>query len=470
MSLSLAFGGVRNKFFAKSKQVKPADESNSKSLLGKIAYVSARLKNKVVDIATTNMNAEIILNAAQALTQSVKSRIQHLRTMSREDRAWAFGTVGLGMVAKTVVLSASGLASGGSTLIVAAVGGATLGLVKSGISVYRDYKKNDEINPAQPFWSTKTLMTTVSHAALSTATAGAFEAIEMATGINVGQKIAEGVGHVASQAFNKAATAVKITESVGLSLLKALTHFIPNAGAAELVSTGPVATPRMALPSTSQILPTVVEPSTIPSPITQDIARAREIARQMATAVATAKTPEEVAHEAIRKASSAVAQDKLTDSYTKERLHKLILDTTGMVADKDATVSELARQFYGTNSDAFLKGIQQQAPQIKIQNLAGSCTTAIPNKPQSTHIVSTICHKFKAMMAGTDIVVVEDTNNPDPKAGVQVYHRGVVPAPGGVETPKSTQDFMMDNITGPNGDIPYAIENAVAKLAEIQPQ
>ncbi len=480
MSLSMTFGGV-NKFFQRPQAAKPEVESNSKGLLSRIADVSTRLKNKAIEIATTDINAESMASAAQVLTKAVKKSVQHVRSMSREDWAWAGGTIGLGIVAKTAVLAATGLATGGTTLAAAAVGGATVGLVKSGVKIYRDYKKNEIENPAQSFWSTKTLMTSVSHAALSTATFGLFEGVEAVTGVNVGQKIAQGVGSIASNAFDKVATGVKTTQSIGWSLLKALTNLIPSADAAELprpaANLSPVAAAPVAVPAPAPAVVTSAQQASLPPQVSKDIAAAREVGKQMALAAAQAKTPAEIAQEAIKKASAAVAQQKLTDSYVQQRLSDLILRTTGVAPASNASALELSKQFlaqgnhdHRIDAQTFVKAITQQAPQIKVENLAGSCTTAIPNKPQSTHVINTICHKFKAMMGGADIVVVEDTNNPDVKSGVQVYHRGVVSAPGGVETAKPTHDFMMDNITGPDGDIPHAIEKAVAKLAEVQPQ
>ncbi len=182
------------------------------------------------------------------------------------------------------------------------------------------------------------------------------------------------------------------------------------------------------------------------------------------------ETSKQIADRMIAKAALIVPQTELTHHYTTERLRQLIKDTTGIDAPENATPIELSQQFHASNPEAFLKGIEQQAPQINADHLAVSCETEIPQKKSALNIINTICQKFKPNMDGNDIAVLRDINNPDPEKGLQVFYRKAVSAIGGIETKQSTEAFTHEFITGPDAAVQEMAEAALEQAEKVIPQ
>ncbi len=181
------------------------------------------VKDNLAASITTKINKETLGMAAEKLTQSVQTSVQKIANHISENKGMMAASAATGFLAKLAV-GAAVTASGGSLLLIgvagAAASGAAVGLLKS----YVDYKKEAAYQPKtklfaeyQPkvtnkFWTLKTLKNTVSGAAMSTATFGAFDVIERMTGVNVGQSIFDMAGRGLSATFNAASRVAEIAQ------------------------------------------------------------------------------------------------------------------------------------------------------------------------------------------------------------------------------------------------------------------
>ena len=281
-----------------------------RGLFARARDVSNNLTNKAIEIAQTDNKLE---KAASALTNSVKAALNS----SREDYAWMALTVAAGIGAKLGAFAALNIASGG-TLTAALVGGAAVGLTKSLITAYRDSKKHDGVS----FFSKKTLMTTASTTALSVATFGALGGFESLTGINIAEKIGQGLHH----AFNVAA---KMGKDAGQF---AFAHFpSPSAQAAQISSL------RIIAPVAAEPTKIVSRPSAAPA------------------------QPQRV--ETIRPVAIPIEQTAYKIEYAIERL-KTLLKEVGEVPKENATALELAQQFSPNSKDpgSLVRALEFRAP------------------------------------------------------------------------------------------------------------
>lgn len=162
-------------------------------------------------------------------------------------------------------------------------------------------------------------------------------------------------------------------------------------------------------------------------------------------------SPQELAAQAIAKAKLAVTQEELTNAYTMEHLRESVKNLTGTDAPVDATAEDLARQISPAHSDVIIKNLQAQAPQLKVENLAASCTTEIPKERSSVNVIKTLCYKFKEHMSGNDIAIVDNANEANPKNGLRLLYRKAVSAVSGLVQAQETNGFIAENISGPNG-------------------
>ena len=166
--------------------------------------------------------------------------------------------------------------------------------------------------------------------------------------------------------------------------------------------------------------------------------------------VSTASS-QDLAAEAVAKAKMAVTQEDLTNNYTMERLRHSVKALTGLEAPADATAMDLAKQINPNHPDTIIHGIQQQAPQLKAENVAVSCTVEIPKERSSVNVIKTLCYKFKEHMGGNDIAIVSDSNTADPKQGLRLLYKKAISAVSGVVRASATNNFIGENISGPNG-------------------
>ncbi|OFW87539.1 MAG: hypothetical protein A3B66_09585 [Alphaproteobacteria bacterium RIFCSPHIGHO2_02_FULL_46_13] len=162
-------------------------------------------------------------------------------------------------------------------------------------------------------------------------------------------------------------------------------------------------------------------------------------------------SPQELAAQAIAKAKLAVTQEELTNAYTMEHLHESVKNLTGTDAPVDATAEDLAKQISPAHSDVIIKNLQAQAPQLKVENLAASCTAEIPKERSSVNVIKTLCYKFKEHMSGNDIAIVDNANEANAKNGLRLLYRKAVSAVSGLVQAQETNGFIAENISGPNG-------------------
>lgn len=174
--------------------------------------------------------------------------------------------------------------------------------------------------------------------------------------------------------------------------------------------------------------------------------------------VPTSAASTDIVADTLAKAKSVVTQDELTNHFTLERLQHMAKATTGMDAPADATAESLAKQLNPTDPDAFLKDIQQQAPQLKAENVAVVCTTDIPKERSTVNVIKTLCQKFKDHMGASDIALVDSVNEPNPQKGLRLLYQKAASAMGLTSAPQKTNEFIMDNISGANGVVREMVE------------
>jgi len=291
-----------------------------RSWLARIKNASKNLTEKAIELGNTDITLE---KAVSALTNSVKAAWNS----SREDKAWVGLTVAAGIGAKLATFSLLNVASGG-TVTAALIGGAAVGVTKSLITSYRESKKEEGQSFVRSFFSKKTLMTTASTTALSAATFGVLGAFESLTGVNIAEKIGQGLHH----AFNVAAKFGKTAGEFEFSL-------ISGAHAATIEGPAPAKVTTAAVVS-APVAPQLIseQPAPVASRPTQRIASVRPIVEPISTAYKS--------------------------EYAVERLRTLLIEA-GEVPKENATAIELARQFYPEtkNLDSLIRALENQAPQ-----------------------------------------------------------------------------------------------------------
>jgi hypothetical protein len=292
-----------------------------RSWLARIKNVSKNLTEKAIELGNTDITLE---KAVSALTNSVKAAWNS----SREDKAWVGLTVAAGIGAKLATFSLLNVASGG-TVTAALIGGAAVGVTKSLITSYRESKKEEGQSFVRSFFSKKTLMTTASTTALSAATFGVLGAFESLTGVNIAEKIGQGL----RLAFN---TAAKFGKTAGQF---AFNHIpMGSVHAATFSDYRPVQS--TAIATNAPVAPQLIseQPAPVASRPTQRIASVRPIVEPISTAYKS--------------------------EYAVERLRTLLIEA-GEVPKENATAIELARQFYPEtkNLDSLIRALENQAPQ-----------------------------------------------------------------------------------------------------------
>lgn len=303
-----------------------------RGLLSRIRDVSKNLTNKAIELANTDIKLE---KAVSVLTHSAKTAWNS----SREDKLWTGLTIAAGIGAKLGALSALSMASGG-TVAAALVGGLAVGVTKSLINSYRDTKKEDNLSFVRSFFSKKTLMTSVSTTALSAATFGALGAFESLTGVNIVEKIGQGLHH----AFNTAAIFGKTAGQFAF-------NHIPMGSLHAATLDG--------YPQTQV---------TAPAPVAQPIPeRPAAVASQHPHRVIPVKPTVEPISIAYK------------NEYAVERLRALLIEA-GEVPKENATALELAKQFYPDtkNPDSLVRALESQAPKPVLQE-----NTAQPAQPKA---------------------------------------------------------------------------------------
>lgn len=292
--------------------------------LARIKNVSKNLTDKAIELGNTDITLK---KAVSALTNSVKAAWNS----SREDKAWVGLTVAAGIGAKLGALSALSLASGG-TVAAALVGGLAVGVTKSLITSYRESKKEEGQSFVRSFFSKKTLMTTVSTTALSAATFGALGAFESLTGVNIAEKMGQGLHH----AFNAVAKFGKTAGEFEFSLISgAHAATLEDSAPAKVTIAAVVSAPVAPQPISEQPVPVASRP-------TQRIASVRPIVEPISTAYKS--------------------------EYAVERLRTLLIEA-GEVPKENATALELAKQLYPDtkNPDSLVRALESQAPQPVLQ-------------------------------------------------------------------------------------------------------
>lgn len=145
-------------------------------LWGRIKSASQSLR-KVASIEVNTENTRIGLQNLNSATQSVgrsllkKSidTVNTVRNSSSEDKAWFLANMGVGLGAKALLLS--GVATGGTSLLVAAAGGIISGATRTILDRARAHRDGDTAKLSQSF-SRQFLLNTVSGGVISTATLG----------------------------------------------------------------------------------------------------------------------------------------------------------------------------------------------------------------------------------------------------------------------------------------------------------
>lgn len=232
-----------------------------------------------------------------------------------------------------------------------------------------------------------------------------------------------------------------------LAWARAMNPLAKEASVAPSVESAPVPVP-VSVPA----------PTPVAAPVAPVVAPAH--VAPSAPAVAPSNLSEQAA--AVAKAKLALTQEELTNHYTLERLQGMVKTTTGIDAPADATAEMLAKQLNSSNPEGFLKGIQQQAPQMRPENVAVSCTSDIPRESKAVNNIRTLCSKFKSFMGSNDFAVVENINEPDPKKGLRFVLQSAMGGGTGKAAALDTDDFIRQNISGPNGVVKEMHDAALA--------
>lgn len=425
---------------------------------------------------------------AGGLLSRVKKVGENLRNikMTKEDVVFGAASIGAGLLAKTAAVAAVGVASGGSAILLAAAGGAAMGLVKAALKHGREGKNIGS------FFSRTTLMSTVSSTAISVATLGYSGLFECATGQTLTHALGEVFQKAADKLFHLApfgnafAAAPDINPDPVPEHLKGVVPtsepaILPDGTQADFMEEEDVGEPDVepALQPANHMPPAPLRTIAVPSETPEvkpdsgvvigenknidDATRAKALASvaegksldKPSSVPPSTATPQELTKQAISNAHLAVTQEELTNHYTMERLRELTKATTGIDAPPNATAEDLAKdlakQYNLSNAESFLRGIEQQAPQIKAGNLAASCTVDIPKEKSSVNVIKTLCNKFKDHMEGNSIVIVENPAEPDPKGRLRLLYRKAVAVVSGGSLNQSTEAFIGENIAGPGG-------------------
>jgi len=399
----------------------------------------------------------------------VKNIGQSLKSMKPSDIAWMGGNVAVGMAAGKIGMAAVGLTLGAAAVTSAAgvlavgattavIGGLCSGFARAALTHVREQRKIDEESrigfiqsliqdrDARQALGKKLLI----GSAVSVASFGVFQGGAAFLTSDTGQELTAKV----SDKFNALARFIPSWKGFA----RVLTDKLPmsSAIAATPLQTVPVVPNVIVNPTPDQL------PQGVKIPTMDEM---RQLAKQVQPSVKGAGVPlthSQIAERAISKASMAASQTELTNSYTLERLRQLIKDTTGVDAPDNATAADLAKQFHEPNHEAFLKGIQQQAPQLKVENLAASCDIQIQKENGSRNIITALCHKFKPDMAGNDVVVLTESNK------TRILYR-IAKVFNNVEVKVPTNDFMMDKVISAGGEIEDITKKAL-ELASVAPQ
>ena len=309
-------------------------------LVGRIKSVSQSLQK----LATTEVNAENTALGIQKLGEATQDVARFLRKKSidtinavrnstTEDKAWFLANMGMGFGAKALILS--GVATGGTSLLVAAAGGVITGTTRTIIDRARAHRDGDTAKLSQSF-SRQLLMNTVSGGVISTATFGLLGGLNSLTGINLGETFARAVGKgldgtkhafMAMIPASEAATVPKIDRPLGLLNPK----FNPPA-----------------VPASETLL-----------------------THKSAPAIPAAAFAQELQ-----------ARQAKIDSLTLEHLRGLIEKTTGVKPAAELTAFELAKQFHPNHPQALLSTIQKNI-QIPVTESRG-IAAVIQSQPTKT--------------------------------------------------------------------------------------
>ncbi len=322
-----------------------------------------------------------LLGRMKKVGQNLRDAGKNLRNMSRADATYLAITIGAGLGAKTAAVSGLGLigiATGGTGLLaigvglgVAAIGGASVGAVKSLVKHVRNIKEGKETK----FFSRETLMNTASSAVIAAATFGASELFEFTSGQTFTHFLGNAFNKVADVATDKFMALVSGTGAFQAAKLDALQNH----------------------DFTNSLVP---QSKTIYTPLS-DAAPLEAPASPVAQAAAPVAPAHQPTHHATRpsaqhtatpkaaiNAALIAAQEKAGDEYALNRLRELIQNTTGVAAPDTATAADLAKQFHPSNPDAFLKGLQQQAPQVSASTVAPAAAPKVAVKDLATKSVA----------------------------------------------------------------------------------
>jgi hypothetical protein len=482
--------------------LRPESEQPARPRRGLFARIGA-VKDSLSAALSTKINKETLTVAAENLTAATKTiggflrdgvaaSAERVRNMTASDWKWAGLSVGAGVAAKVGVFAALGVASGG-TVAAALLGGAVVGVTRSAINHVRESQKAQpkstwkallglEKNYIQKdhFFSTKTLMNTASSAAISAATFGVLSGVEHFSGVNIAEKINQGLSRTFNwaadrvagtswwQSFASRETARMIADgydmSHGLNARSGKIKFdVPFDVSENKATVGANkniddATREAALAKVRAWEATQVKaPAAIPAPAAVAIPAGLEgrtlaesaignetgmtVPRDMPDApmpdpskpveieikTADGETTIIKAHPMPNLSEEyAIAQNAIEKEYVTAHLRQFILNTTGVAPDESMSVEDMAKQIVPSNPRAYLEVLARDAAEKAVKldpsRMAAACVTDLPKTAAALagqgHVLPNTCAIAKGMeeMADGDYVLVRDAAEAEPNA------------------------------------------------------
>lgn len=111
----------------------------------------------------------------------------------------------------------------------------------------------------------------------------------------------------------------------------------------------------------------------------------------------------------------ARAQQALSENYTRENLLAKLSEAAGKTYSSGLNNFNLAGMLHPENPQDLLDVLENQAPQLDPNRLAGVCVTDIPRDVVDVPTVPTYCVAVKDVMNGGDFVTVRDSGDSSPR-------------------------------------------------------
>ena len=474
--------------------VEPAPAKPARaSLWDRVRNVGQSLKA----IATTPLNKDTLEIAADKLgaaTKAVggflKNRADQVKNMTVSDWKWVGANVAVGAATKLAVGAAIG-ATGGSALLIGLAGATAAGAAVGLTRAYREYRKEQAFQPATSpfdkyapvttnrFFTRKTLMTSVSSAAISAATFGVLSGVEHATGWNPFQSLANifnktvdrGMAFIAESDFMKEQVARELgngfdmtnglaqkNAAVKYEAFKPTRDVVPgvvegksgHAGIdsdireAALNSVKPKAVPvAAAIPATPAVAP--VAPAAPATPPVSTSAKGVDIGKAMPKlppqpdgASIDIKGNDGVTRNVYVQKPNAAAelanvQSQQRQQFMEDHLRGLI--AKDMQPAPGTSLLDMAKMIVPRNPDAYLNALKEQAlksaPVVDGSKMAAACVADIPKTPAELSarggFTANACNVVKPDMENGDFVIVRDAHTPG-RNGLRVLFRDALDA------------------------------------------